>query len=112
MSFDGVWQVEVLGPYGWEEIGTAFLVKGQYLSAGKGHHSVGRYSGDGGNIEVTVDVTQHGSAQTVFGETKKHIEAMIEGRLEGTDSIVGKLNPRDSRDYDLKIRLTRLGTLE
>ena len=34
MSCEGVWVVEMKGPYGWERIAIAFLKNGEYLGAG------------------------------------------------------------------------------
>ena len=112
MSFEGVWQIEILGPYGWQKIGTAFMLNGQYLAAGKDHHAVGSYKEDGDKIQVDVNVTQHGKTTTVFGETKKHIEARIEGKLEKPGKITGRLHPPKNRDYDLMLRMTRVETLD
>ena len=112
MSFEGVWQIEILGPYGWQKIGTAFMRNGRYLAAGGDHHAVGSYKEDGDKISVDVDVTQYGKARTVFGETKKHIEVRIEGKLEKSGEITGKLHPPKNRDYDLKLRMTRVEELD
>ena len=112
MSFEGVWRVEIMGPYGWQAIGTAFLRKGEYLAAGEDHHAVGSYKEDGDKIDVDVNVTQHGKTRTVFGETKKHIEARIEGKLKKPGKITGTLHPPKNRDYDLKLRMTRVEGLD
>ena len=34
MNIEGAWKVEMLGPYGWEKVSTAFLQGGRYLAAG------------------------------------------------------------------------------
>jgi len=31
MSCEGIWEVEMRGPYGWERIATAFMRNGEYL---------------------------------------------------------------------------------
>ena len=112
MSFEGVWLVEVMGPYGWEKIGTAFLLEGQYLSAGGEWHAVGSYKEDGDKISVDLKSTQHGKAVTVFGETKKNVKARIEGELKEPGKITGALYPPKSRDYDLRLRMSRAETLD
>ena len=70
-----------------------FLRDGRYLGAGEGHHTVGWYTRDGDKIGVDMDVTQHGIAVTIFGETKKHTEARIEGKLNKPGKIPGALHP-------------------
>jgi len=112
MSFEGVWQIEILGPYGWQKIGTAFMLNGQYLAAGKDHHAVGSYKENGDKFSVDVISTQYGKVPTVFGETKKHVEARIEGKLKKPGKITGTLYPPKNRDYDLKLRMTRVEELD
>ena len=43
MSMNGIWKVEMLGPYGWESMSTAFLEDGRYLSSSQDHYAVGKY---------------------------------------------------------------------
>ena len=112
MSFEGVWQVEMMGPYGWEKIGTAFLRKGRYLGAGADHHSVGAYEEDGDNIKMQLKVTQHGKARTLFGESKKQVEAVIEGKLKKAGKITGIAHPADNQDFEVRVRLARLEKLD
>ncbi len=112
MSFEGVWRVEVMGPYGWEKIGTAFMLEGQYLAAGGDYHAVGSYEEDGDKFSVALKSTQHGKARTVFGETSKHVEARIEGKLKKPDKITGTLHPPKNRDYELKLRMKRVEKLD
>ena len=112
MSFEGVWQLEVLGPYGWQEIGTAFLRNGQYLAAGGDYHALGSYQEDGDKFIADVKSTQHGKVPTVFGETKKHVKARIEGEMKEPDKITGTLYPPKNRNYDLKLRMTRAEKLD
>lgn len=112
MSFEGVWQVEMMGPYGWEKIATAFLHKGEYLSAGADHYSVGTYEEDGDKITVDVKIKQHGKTRTIFGETKKQVEARIDGKLKKSGKITGMSHPAENRNFEVKVRLTRLEKLD
>ena len=112
MSFEGVWQVEMLGPYGWEKIATAFLLNGQYLAAGADHHSVGSYEEDGEAIKAKIKVSQHDKTRTLFGESKKQVDIRIEGKLKKTGKIVGSGYPADDRSFEVKVRLTRLQKLD
>lgn len=43
MSVNGIWKVEMLGPYGWESVSTAFLEDGKYRAASEDHYTVGNY---------------------------------------------------------------------
>ena len=112
MSFEGVWQVEMMGPYGWEKIATAFLRDGRYLGAGADHYSVGSYEEDGEKITVDVNIKQHGKTRTIFGESKKQVEARMEGTLKKSSKIIGTSHPADNRDFEVRVRLTRLAKLD
>ena len=112
MSIEGVWRVEMLGPYGWEKVAIAFMQNGQYLAASADHHTVGRYEEDGEKIELKTQITQHGKTRTIFGETKKKVEMRIEGKQKKSGKIVGLAHPADNRDFEVKVRLTRLEKLD
>lgn len=112
MNVEGVWKVEMLGPYGWETISTAFMQGGRYLGAGIEHYSIGSYNETEGTLAVHTLTTQHGKTRTVFGETSKEIDLRIECVLEGRDTIQGKAFPAGKTQFDVKVRLTRLGDLD
>ena len=63
MNIEGAWKVEMLGPYGWEKVSTAFLQGGRYLAAGADHHSVGSYEDADDTLKVNVRVMQHGESR-------------------------------------------------
>lgn len=111
MSFEGIWKVEMMGPYGWEKITTAFLEGGRYLGAGSDHHSVGAYEVDGENISIQSQITQHGKARTVFGETKKRFDTQFEGKLAKSGKIVGVSHPVGDRSFEIRVRMKRLAKL-
>lgn len=111
MSLEGVWKVEMLGPYGWENISTAFMVNGKYLSAGSEHHSVGGYEEDGEQVRIWAQTTQDGEVRTIFGETRKLLDIRIEARQEKPGEIAGSVYPADNPDFDVRVRLTRLENL-
>lgn len=108
MSIEGVWKVEILGPYAWEELSTAFLKNGLYLAASAHHHSVGSYEETDGTVEVRVRLTQHGTPRTVFGETSKVIDLLMKGTIEGEGVIRGMAHPANNDAMDVKIRMDRL----
>ena len=89
MSVDGVWKVEMLGPYGWEAVSTAFMEDGRYLSASQDHYSVGRYQIDGERINVTLVNHPHRSDRTMFGAPGAQAELTFEGEIKG-DQLSGQ----------------------
>ena len=109
MSANGIWKVEMLGPYGWEAIATAFLEDGKYRSASENHYTVGNYEVSGNRIEISAVGVQHGKARTVFGDTKKEMDLIFQGEIKG-DEIKGQA--RDEKDaYQISFRATRLADL-
>jgi len=112
MKIEGAWKVEMLGPYGWEYISTAFMQGGRYLGGGVDHHSIGSYSETDGTLKVRARVTQHGTLRTVFGETKKKMDLRMEGVFDKDDTILGKAYPSGKKKLDVKFRLTRLGDID
>ena len=52
MSVEGVWKIEILGPYGWEAVSTAFVENNRYLGASQDHYTVGHYEVEGNTIQV------------------------------------------------------------
>ena len=112
MSFEGVWKVEMMGPYGWENVATAFMQQGKYFGAGLDHHTLGVYEEDGENIKIQSQVTQHGKARTVLGETKKRFDTQFEGELKKPGKIIGVSHPTDNRSFAIKVRMKQLAELE
>jgi hypothetical protein len=109
MDMNGIWSVEMLGPYGWEPIATAFLEDGKYRSASENHYSVGSYKVSGNRIEISVVGVQHGKARTVFGKKKRKMDLKFEGEIDG-GKITG--NVRDDKGiYQISYRSTRLADL-
>ena len=112
MSCEGIWKVELKGPYGWERISTAFMKDGTYLAASANHYSVGSYQEDGGNVVIESRVTQYGDMRTVFGKKQAH-ELQITSRCKIEDNtITGTSKAKGVKHYDILIRLTRLDDLK
>ena len=89
MSVNGIWQVELLGAYGWEAISTAFLENGNYKSASQDHYSIGHYEVAENKIKVTAHQVSYGQARTLFGAKNKEIDVNFEGEING-DQITGQ----------------------
>jgi hypothetical protein len=112
MSCEGVWVVEMKGPYGWERIAIAFLRNGEYLGAGPNHYAVGSYKEDGDNLEMSVAVTQIGQLRTIFGKK-------FAGKLQLTskckveqNKITGTSKAKGIKNLDVMIRLARVDGLD
>jgi hypothetical protein len=109
MSTNGIWKMEMLGPYGWEAIATAFLEDGIYRAASENHYTVGNYEVSGNRIEISTVGLQHGKARTVFGKKKKKLNLKLEGEIEGNE-IKGQAQD-DKGAYQISFRCTRLADL-
>ena len=109
MKVDGIWKVEMLGPYGWEAVSTAFLENGRYLSASQDHDVLGRYLVNGENIRVEGDMHPHSeminppdvsAAKPVFAFEGQISEGIIRGQVDD-----------DQGQQSMTIRGTRLADL-
>jgi hypothetical protein len=109
MDMNGIWKVEMLGPYGWEPIATAFLEDGEYRSASENHYSVGRYKVSGKRIEISASAVQHGKARTVFGNKKKEMALKYEGEIKG-NKITGHVR-ENKGPHQIAFQTTRLADL-
>ena len=108
MSVEGVWKVEMLGPYGWETISTAFLKDGRYLAAGADHYTSGSYKEKDDTFKVKALLTQHGKARTIFGGKKKHVDLCVEGRIKKSGKISAVAHPCDDAKFTVRLRLIQL----
>ena len=106
MSANGIWKVEMLGPYGWESVATAFLHDGEYRAASQDHYSLGSYQVDGDRIEISASSHVHGQVRTLFGEKRTKIDMRFAGRIE--DNLIRGEATTDETHYTLTFRATRL----
>ena len=112
MSANGVWKVEIKGPYGWEKLGTAFLQNGHYLAGSADHYSTGSYEVDGDAFTAEIEVNQFGKVRAAYGSKKRQMIHRIEGKIKKEDKIVGNANPNTGNKFDVRVRLTRLGDID
>ena len=111
MSVNGIWKMEMLGPYGWESVSTAFLEDGRYLASSQDHYAVGGYELTGDQIKVTAATHSHGQApRTMFGSNNPQMEVSFEGTLSG-DQFSGQAEDK-KRKYSITFRATRLADLD
>jgi len=112
MSCNGVWVVEMKGPYGWERIATAFMRNGEYLGAGPNHYSLGSYKEDGDNLEMSIRVTPCGALRTIFGKkVSETLHITSKCRIE-KDKITGTSSAKGIKKFDVQLRLARVGNLD
>ncbi|MDC1287328.1 hypothetical protein N8198_05535 [Gammaproteobacteria bacterium] len=109
MSVDGIWKVEMLGPYGWDAVSTAFLEDGRYLSASQDHYSVGRYQVAGKQIKMDVANHSHRADRAMFGAPGAQVGLTFEGEIK-EDQISGQAEDKQA-EYSITFRATRLADL-
>jgi len=58
-SIDGIYRVDMLGPYGWERFSTAFIHEGEFRSASSEHFTSGTYEIEDGGFRMEGNLTQY-----------------------------------------------------
>lgn len=109
MSVNGIWKIEMLGPYGWESTATAYLEDGKYRSGSRNHYAQGSYQVAGNQIEITAKYVTHGKARTMFGKKVKSMDLEFKGEID-VDLIQGPARERGSNMH-VVFRATRLADL-
>jgi hypothetical protein len=109
MSVNGIWKTEMLGPYGWESVSTAFLEDGRYLASSQDHYAVGSYVVTGSQIKMTATTHSHGQTRTMFGARDPQLELSFDGEISA-DQISGQAEDKTSK-YSITFRATRLADL-
>jgi hypothetical protein len=109
MKIDGIYRIEMAGPYGWESIGTATLENGRYLEGGSDHYSVGRYELEGSELTCEATMSYQGQTRTLFGKTEASYALRFEGTLAG-DQVNGVATDENSA-FLVRFRASRLAEL-
>lgn len=109
MSVNGIWQIELLGAYGWEAVSMAFLEDGIYKAASHDHYSIGHYEVSESKIMVTAHHVSYSQTRTLFGAKNKEINVSFEGEVKG-DQITGQATD-DRAKFLTTFRATRLAGL-
>ena len=117
MSVEGIWKVEIQGPYSKEPFSTVFLKNGRYLSGSADHYSIGHYEEHNGIFKAKVLITQHGGLRTMFGGKNKRVKVHMEGKIRKKGdkvSIHGVVRPckGKGKGFEVGVYLTRLGDLD
>ena len=111
MSVEGIWKIEMLGPYGWEAVSTGFFEDGRYLAASQDHYAIGSYELNGNQIQVTATMNSHGQVRTMFGANAPQVELSFGGEINDSgDQISGQAEDKQAK-YSVTFRATRLADL-
>ncbi|PRY20722.1 type III secretion system (T3SS) negative regulator GrlR [Aliiruegeria haliotis] len=106
MSVEGVWTLEVYGPFGWDNRGVFVLDRGRILGGDNRQYTVGDYQLANADFSANLNVHYYGPPRTDFGEAREQFDTVIAGKLsEGV--IEGSIGRRDRPQFDLQIRLTK-----
>jgi hypothetical protein len=112
VNIDGIWRIEMQGPYGWEAIATAFIERGSYRGASTTHYTIGTYSVDGDTVKASAVMTTHGAPQrALFGRKDTSFAITYEGKLSGADEIFGYATDTEAR-FSVPFRARRIATFD
>lgn len=109
MSINGIWKVEMLGPYGWEPMATAFLEDGQYMAASENHYTIGSYEVSDRRVELSADGVQYGKTRTLFGRKEQNMGLKFKGDIDG-DMIQGQTQDELGK-FEVTFRWIRIADL-
>ena len=105
---EGIYKVEMLGPYGWESFSTAFIHDGEFRSASAEHFTVGNYAVEDGGFAMEANLTQFDDHRPLFGRNKvKGLPIKFNARIQD-DVIDGEARVADGSRHSLRFRLNRL----
>ena len=110
-DIEGVYKVELLGPYGWENFSTAFIHDGDFRSASAEHFTAGHYEVDGESFSMAGSLTQFVEHRPLFGEKEvKGLPINFRGKIDA-GIIDGEARAEGSRRYSLRFRFNKLPVL-
>jgi hypothetical protein len=113
LTLDGAWAIEVMGLFGWDRTGIAFLDKGNILGGSSEFFHHGNYVTEGDDkVKIKLHFKSHGETVSVFGEKRKEFSAIIKATYQG-DEIKGHATLVGARSDDVRYscRLLRIGDL-
>ena len=106
MPLEGIWTMEIYGPFGWDNRGVYIFEGGRIMGGNNRQFTGGTYRLSGDAVEAEITMHYYGPPRTMFGEAREEFTAKLEGRLEG-DEINGTIRRPDRPQFDLQVRLTR-----
>ena len=107
-NIDGIYRVDLLGPYGWERFSTAFINNGKFRSASAEHFTTGNCKVENGGFRMQGSLTQYVDDRPLFGQTEiKGLPIEFIGRVD--DGVIdGEARASDGSRYSLRFRLNRM----
>ena len=110
-NIDGVYQVDLLGPYGWERFSTAFINDGEFRSASAEHYTAGTCAVDGEAFTMDGNLTQFSDHRPLFGQTRiRGLPIEFRGRIDD-GTIDGEARVVEDDKYSVRFRRNRLPVL-
>ena len=110
-TVEGVYKVEMLGPYGWENFSTAFVHDGAFRSASAEHFTAGTYRVEGEVFSMTGNMTRYVDHVTLFGQKgAKELPIRFHGTID-ENVIDGEAQTEDTGKYRIRFRLNKLPML-
>ena len=82
------------------------------VSSGEGYKSTGSYEFADNILTADLHLNQHGKVRAVYGTKKREMDTRLEGKLKKEGKIVGKSLAAGKKQFEVKIRLTRLGDID
>ena len=110
-SIDGVYRVDLLGPFGWESFSTAFIDGGEFRSASASHFTSGTCVVEDDGFEMEGNLTQYDDSRVLFGRSEvRGLPITFNGVIR--DGVIdGEARPDDDEGPALRFRLARLPVL-
>jgi len=107
-NIDGVYRVDMLGPYGWESFSTAFIHDGLFRSASSEHFTAGHYELEDEDFEMEGNLTQYTDHRPLFGRSDvKGLPIRFRGAI--LDGVIdGEARVADGSKNSIRFRLNRL----
>lgn len=109
MKLDGIWSCELGSAYGWESIGTLFLIDGSVTGGGRNHYSLGTYNVKGENVRMHIDITQYGKKRTLFGQQNEKLSVDVDATLGHDKAMTGHATISEHEEYAIYVRFIRRG---
>jgi len=106
VSSQGIWTIEIYGPFGWDNCGVFILEKGRVTGGDNRQYTTGTYKKSGNEIEAKLMVHYYGPPRTMFGEASEQISTRLSGTIEN-DVIDGTIRRNDKPKQYLRARLTK-----
>jgi len=113
MKLEGIWQIEMKGPYGWESTSTAFIEKGIYRGASASHYTIGSYKVKGNRVVAKTVMTTRGKGvqrRPLFGRYDSSFRMTYDGEIKG-ETIRGNATDTAAK-YSIPFRATRLADID